>query len=198
MLYAVMEIRPSGYALLNGIKTKLRCTSIGGVSGCAESIRDQVGLHALSRRVLYRAVARKPACATVQCAVIDGMLPRLSAGCRRSACPVRRAALGNGTMAPIEAPAPSESCRQPLLPAAYCYRASRRFYLRSQKQFSIGIAEGFNTEAKLTTREAYGFRTFHEAEIALYHTIWAFSVPENHQRIFLRRLNYYENRSKYN
>jgi transposase len=41
-------------------------------------------------------------------------------------------------------------------------------WFRAKKQFSSGIVEGFNTKAKLTTRKAYGFRTYHAAEIALY------------------------------
>ncbi len=41
-------------------------------------------------------------------------------------------------------------------------------WFRAKKPFSSGIVEGFNTKAKLTTRKAYGFRTYHAAEIALY------------------------------
>jgi transposase len=37
---------------------------------------------------------------------------------------------------------------------------------------------GFNTKAKLTTRKAYGFRTYHAAEIALYHALGALPVPK--------------------
>ena len=40
-----------------------------------------------------------------------------------------------------------------------------------KSQFSSGIVEGFNNKAKLTTRKAYGFRTYHAAEIALYHAL---------------------------
>jgi len=36
-------------------------------------------------------------------------------------------------------------------------------WFRAKKQFSSGIVEGFNTKAKLTTRKAYGFRTYHAA-----------------------------------
>jgi len=50
-------------------------------------------------------------------------------------------------------------------------------WFRAKKQFSSGIVEGFNTKAKLTTRKAYGFRTYHAAEIALYHTLGALPVP---------------------
>ena len=42
-------------------------------------------------------------------------------------------------------------------------------WFRAKKQFSSGIVEGFNTKAKLTTRKAYGFRTYRAAEVALYH-----------------------------
>jgi hypothetical protein len=31
------------------------------------------------------------------------------------------------------------------------------------------MVEGFNNKAKLTTRKAYGFRTFRAIEVALYH-----------------------------
>jgi len=44
-------------------------------------------------------------------------------------------------------------------------------WFRAKKQFSSGIVEGFNTKAKLTTRKAYGFRTYRAAEIALYHAL---------------------------
>jgi len=46
-------------------------------------------------------------------------------------------------------------------------------WFRAKKQFSSGIVEGFNNKAKLTTRKAYGFRTYHAAEIALYHALGA-------------------------
>ena len=50
-------------------------------------------------------------------------------------------------------------------------------WFRAKKQFSSGIVEGFNTKAKLTTRKAYGFRTYKAAEIALYHALGALPVP---------------------
>ena len=51
-------------------------------------------------------------------------------------------------------------------------------WFRAKKQFSSGIVEGFNTKAKLTTRKAYGFRTYRAAEIALYHALGALPVPK--------------------
>ena len=43
---------------------------------------------------------------------------------------------------------------------------------------SCGTVEGFNNKAKLTTRRAFGFRTFEAAEIALYHSLGALPQPE--------------------
>ena len=50
--------------------------------------------------------------------------------------------------------------------------------LRTKKQFSSRIVEGFNTKAKLTTRKAYGFKTIYAVEIALYHALGALPVPK--------------------
>ena len=51
-------------------------------------------------------------------------------------------------------------------------------WFKAKGQLSSGIVEGFNNKAKLTTRKAYGFRTFYAAQIALYHTLGALPVPE--------------------
>ena len=51
-------------------------------------------------------------------------------------------------------------------------------WFRAKGQVSSGVVEGFNTKAKLTTRRAYGFRTYHAAEIALYHTLGALPEPK--------------------
>lgn len=57
-------------------------------------------------------------------------------------------------------------------------------WFSAKGQFSSGIVEGFNTKAKLTTRKAYGFRTFHAAEVALYHALGALPVPETTHEFF--------------
>ena len=51
-------------------------------------------------------------------------------------------------------------------------------WFRAKGQLSSGVVEGFNTKAKLTTRKAFGFRTYEGAEIALYHALGALPVPE--------------------
>jgi transposase len=51
-------------------------------------------------------------------------------------------------------------------------------WFRAKGQLSSGVVEGFNTKAKLTTRKAFGFRTYHALEIALYHTLGALPEPQ--------------------
>jgi transposase len=55
-------------------------------------------------------------------------------------------------------------------------------WFRAKGQLSSGIVEGFNTKAKLTTRKAFGFRTYHAIEIALYHVLGALPEPESTHR----------------
>jgi transposase len=49
---------------------------------------------------------------------------------------------------------------------------------------SSGAVEGVNTQAKLTVRKSLGFRTFHGAEVALYHVFGALPVPDIAYRIY--------------
>lgn len=44
-------------------------------------------------------------------------------------------------------------------------------------QFAAGATEGFNNKARITTRKAYGFRTYEHAEIALYHALGGLPEP---------------------
>jgi len=70
---------------------------------------------------------------------------------------------------------------EPMKVVARMLRSHRELLLnwfRAKKQISNGVVEGFNNKAKLTTRKAYGFRTFRAAEAALYHTLGALPEPE--------------------
>ncbi|MFQ5927963.1 MAG: ISL3 family transposase [Terriglobia bacterium] len=58
------------------------------------------------------------------------------------------------------------------------HRALLLNWFRAKGQLSGGVVEGFNNKAKLTTRKAFGFRTYHAVEIALYHTLGALPEPE--------------------
>ena len=51
-------------------------------------------------------------------------------------------------------------------------------WFRAKGQLSSGVVEGFNGKAKLTSRKAFGFRTYHGAEIALYHALGALPEPQ--------------------
>lgn len=51
-------------------------------------------------------------------------------------------------------------------------------WFRAKGQISSGVVEGFNGKAKLTSRKSFGFRTYHGAETALYHTLGALPEPE--------------------
>jgi transposase len=44
-------------------------------------------------------------------------------------------------------------------------------------EFAAGATEGFNNKARVTTRRAYGFRTYEHAEIALYHSLGDLPEP---------------------
>jgi transposase len=70
---------------------------------------------------------------------------------------------------------------EPMKKVARMLRSHRDLLLnwfRAKKEISGAIVEGFNNRVKLTTRKAYGFRTFEAAEIALYHTLGALPEPK--------------------
>lgn len=50
-------------------------------------------------------------------------------------------------------------------------------WFRARGQFAHGATEGLNNKARITTRKAYGFRTYEHAEIALYHALGALPEP---------------------
>ena len=51
-------------------------------------------------------------------------------------------------------------------------------WFRARGAISAGVVEGFNNKAKLTTKKAYGFRTYEAIEIALYHQLGKLPEPE--------------------
>ena len=74
---------------------------------------------------------------------------------------------------------------EPMKKVARMLRAHRALLLnwfRAKGQLSSGVVEGFNTKAKLTSRKSFGFRTYHGAEIALYHTLGALPEPKSTHR----------------
>jgi transposase len=60
-----------------------------------------------------------------------------------------------------------------------CYHArTDPSFLHAKGQLSSGVVEGFNSKVKLTPGKSFGFRTFHGAEIALYHALGALLEPD--------------------
>lgn len=50
-------------------------------------------------------------------------------------------------------------------------------YFRAKKQFNSGIVEGMNRKVNLTTRKAFGFRSFDVMQTALYHQLGELPEP---------------------
>jgi len=57
-------------------------------------------------------------------------------------------------------------------------------WFRAKKEFSSGIVEGLNNKAKVTTRKAYGYKSFRSLEVALYHTLGKLPEPKFTHRFF--------------
>ncbi|MBL7009438.1 MAG: ISL3 family transposase [Planctomycetes bacterium] len=73
----------------------------------------------------------------------------------------------------------------PMKKVARSLRSHRTLILnwfRDRGVISAGAVEGLNNKLKLTTRRAYGFRTFKAAETALYHAMGGLPEPERTHR----------------
>lgn len=69
---------------------------------------------------------------------------------------------------------------EPMKEVARSLRNHRELLLnwfRAKKEFSSGIVEGLNNKAKLTTRKAYGYRSFETLEVSLYHGLGKLPEP---------------------
>ena len=51
-------------------------------------------------------------------------------------------------------------------------------YFRAKEQIALGAVEGLNNKAKVTTKKAYGFKSFEVIKLALYHTLGDLPEPE--------------------
>ncbi len=70
---------------------------------------------------------------------------------------------------------------EPMKKIAKSLRAHRPLILnwfRAKGTISAGIVEGFNNKIKVTTRKAYGYRSFRTAEVAFYHALGKLPEPE--------------------
>ena len=78
---------------------------------------------------------------------------------------------------------------EPMKKVARMLRAHRELilnYFRARKEFSSGVIEGLNNQAKVTMRKSYRFRTFRVTELALYHSLGKLPEPELTHRFFWR------------
>ena len=76
---------------------------------------------------------------------------------------------------------------EPLKKVARMLRSHRDLILNwfhAKKAFSSGVVEGLNGKAKVTMRNAYGFRTYETLEMALYHSLGALPEPHFTHRFF--------------
>ena len=70
---------------------------------------------------------------------------------------------------------------EPMKKVAKTLRKHRRLILnwfRAKGMISAAAVEGLNNKAKLTTRKAFGFRTFNAIEVALFHTLGDLPEPQ--------------------
>ena len=70
---------------------------------------------------------------------------------------------------------------QPMKKVAKMLRAHRELLLnwfRAKGQVDLGTVEGFNNKARVTTKRAYGFRSYNLLELALYQTLGDLPEPE--------------------
>ncbi len=58
------------------------------------------------------------------------------------------------------------------------HRALLLNWFRAKGKIALGAVEGLNNKAKVTTRKAYGYRSFEVMKIALYHTLGNLPEPK--------------------
>jgi transposase len=58
------------------------------------------------------------------------------------------------------------------------HRALLLNWFRAKEKTAFGAVEGLNNKAKVTTKKAYGFKSFDVIRIALYHTLGNLPEPE--------------------
>jgi len=69
----------------------------------------------------------------------------------------------------------------PMKKVARMLRSHRELLLnwfRAKELIALGAVEGLNNKAKVTTKKAYGFKSFPVVKIALYHTLGKLPEPE--------------------
>lgn len=77
---------------------------------------------------------------------------------------------------------------EPMKKMAKMLRAHRELLLNwfqaKQGAVALGVVEGFNNKARVTTKRAYGFRSYDLLKLALYHTLGDLPEPETAHEFF--------------
>lgn len=77
---------------------------------------------------------------------------------------------------------------EPMKKMAKMLRAHRELLLNwfqaKQGAVALGVVEGFNNKARVTTKRAYGFRSYDLLKLALYHTLGDLPEPETTHEFF--------------
>jgi transposase len=77
---------------------------------------------------------------------------------------------------------------EPMKKMAKMLRAHRELLLNwfqaKQGLVALGVVEGFNNKARVTTKRAYGFRSYDLLKLALYHTLGDLPEPETAHEFF--------------
>ena len=74
-----------------------------------------------------------------------------------------------------------ESELEPMMKMARTLQNHRELllnYFRAKKQFNSGVVEGLNRKVNLTSRKAFGFKSFEVMKVALYHQLGKLPEPE--------------------
>ena len=80
-----------------------------------------------------------------------------------------------------------ESKLEPMIKVANTLQNHRDLllnYFRAKKQFNSGVVEGLNRKVNLTSRKAFGFKSFEIMKIALYHQLGKLPEPEVSHRFW--------------
>lgn len=68
----------------------------------------------------------------------------------------------------------------PMKAMARTLRSHRALFLnwfKAKKLYSSGVVEGLNNKVRTTTQESYGFRTYDELQVSLYHNLAELPLP---------------------
>lgn len=79
---------------------------------------------------------------------------------------------------PIAVMSDRSTCARPHSTATSTARNTVLNWFHARGEISAGVVEGLNNKVKVTTRKAYGFRSYRAISLALYHNLGKLPEPE--------------------